>query len=245
MESPPLIGRDREHGWLEQSWQRARDGVLTSPGVVFCGEPGIGKTRLANEAAELVRSSGAPVIELFGSPLHTDTGLRPVRRLVERRCGITRLTAGRERLRLLQAELRACGLDPATAVPLLAPVIGVGPEHGYHPAAVEGRSLYELIGATVQQYVLACLGDQAGLVVAEDVHWFDPSTLELLNSLLTGTDGRLLVVLTGREGNWLRTDWPVTLLELSAVDRRAVRRAHQCVGPVGDRCPAGRGPRPM
>ena len=212
---PPLIGRDRERSWLQQSWQRARDGVLTSPGVVFRGEPGIGKTRLATEAAELVRSSGAPVIELFGSPLHTDTGLHPVRRLVERRCGITRLTDGRERLRLLQAELRACGLDPANAVPLLAPVIGVGPEHGYHPAAVEGRTLYELIGATVRQYVLACIGDQAGLVVAEDVHWFDPSTLELLNSLLTGADGRLLVVLTGREGDWLRTDWPVTLFELS------------------------------
>ena len=212
---PPLIGRDRERSWLQQSWQRARDGVLTSPGVVFRGEPGIGKTRLATEAAELVRSSGAPMIEMFGSPLHTDTGLHPVRRLVERRCGITRLTEGRERLRLLHAELRACGLDPASAVPLLAPVIGVGPEHGYQPAAVEGRTLYELIGATVQQYVLACIGDKAGLVVAEDVHWFDPSTLELLNSLLTGADGRLLVVLTGREGDWLRTDWPATLFELS------------------------------
>ena len=208
---PPLIGRDRERSWLQQSWQRARDGVLTSPGVVFRGEPGIGKTRLATEAAELVRSSGAPMIEMFGSPLHTDTGLHPVRRLVERRCGITRLTEGRERLRLLHAELRACGLDPASAVPLLAPVIGVGPEHGYQPAAVEGRTLYELIGATVQQYVLACIGDKAGLVVAEDAHWFDPSTLELLNSLLTGADGRLLVVLTGREGDWLRTDWPATL----------------------------------
>ena len=43
----PLIGRDRERSWLEQSWQRARDGVLTTPGVVFRGEPGIGKTRLA------------------------------------------------------------------------------------------------------------------------------------------------------------------------------------------------------
>jgi class 3 adenylate cyclase/tetratricopeptide (TPR) repeat protein len=212
---PPLIGRDREHSWLQRSWQRARDGVLTSPGVLFRGEPGIGKTRLANEAAELVRSSGAPVIELFGSPLHTDTGLHPVRRLVERRCGITRLTDGRERLRLLHAELRACGLDPASAVPLLAPVLAVGPEHGYHPAAVEGRTLYELIGATVQQYLLACIGDQAGLVVAEDVHWFDPSTVELLNSLLATTDGRLLVVLTGREGDWLRTDWPVTLFNLA------------------------------
>jgi class 3 adenylate cyclase/tetratricopeptide (TPR) repeat protein len=215
LSSPPLIGRDRERSWLQQSWQRARDGALTSPGVVFRGEAGIGKTRLANEAAELVRSSGAAVVELFGSPLHTDTGLHPVRRLVERRCGITRLTDGAERLRLLQAELRACGLDPDSAVPLLAPVIGVGPEHGYHPAAVEGRTLYELIGATVRQYVLACIGDHAGLVVAEDVHWFDPSTVELLNSLLTGADGRLLVLVTGREGDWLRTDWPVTLFELS------------------------------
>ncbi|HEX4558652.1 MAG TPA: adenylate/guanylate cyclase domain-containing protein [Mycobacterium sp.] len=210
----PLIGRDREHGWLQQSWQRARDGELTNPGVIFRGEPGIGKTRLVTEAAELVRNSGAPVIELFGSPLHTDTGLHPVRRLMERRCGITRLTPGRERLRLLQAELGGCGLDPAGAAPVLAPVIGVGPEHGYHPAAVEGRTLYELIGATVQQYLLACIGDQAGLLVAEDVHWFDPSTLELVNSVLTGADGRLLVVLTGREGDWLRTDWPVTLFEL-------------------------------
>jgi len=215
LRSPPLIGRDRERGWLQQSWHRARDGVLTSPGIVFRGEPGIGKTRLATEAAELARSSGAPVIELFGSPLHTDTGLHPVRGLVERRCGITRLTGGQERLRLLQAELRACELDPASAVPLLAPVLGVGPEHGYHPAAVEGRTLYELIGATVQQYVLARIGDQAGLVVAEDAHWFDPSTIELLNSLLGAADGRLLVVMTGRDGDWLRTDWPVTLFDLA------------------------------
>jgi class 3 adenylate cyclase/tetratricopeptide (TPR) repeat protein len=213
--SPPLIGRDRERSWLQQSWQRARDRVLTSPGVVFRGEPGIGKTRLTTEAVEIVRGSGAPVIGLFGSPVHTDTGLHPARRLLERRCGITRLTDGRERLHLLQAELAFCGLDPVSATPLLAPVIGVGPEYGYQPAAVEGRTLYELIGATVQQYVLACIGDRAGLVVAEDVHWFDPSTLELLNSLLAAADGRLLVVLTGREGDWLRTDWPVTLFDLA------------------------------
>jgi class 3 adenylate cyclase/tetratricopeptide (TPR) repeat protein len=213
--SPPLIGRDRERSWLQQSWQRARDRVLTRPGVVFRGEPGIGKTRLATEAVEIVRGSGAPVIGLFGSPVHTDTGLHPARRLLERRCGITRLTDGRERLHLLQAELGFCGLDPMSATPLLAPVIGVGPEYGYQPAAVEGRTLYELIGATVQQYVLACIGDRAGLVVAEDVHWFDPSTLDLLNSLLAAADGRLLVVLTGREGDWLRTDWPVTLFDLA------------------------------
>jgi class 3 adenylate cyclase/tetratricopeptide (TPR) repeat protein len=215
LQSQPLIGRDREHSCLQQSWQSARDGVLTSPGVVLRGEPGIGKTRLADEAAELVRSSGGPVVALFGSPLHTDTGLHPVRRLLERRCGITRLTDGPGRLRLLHAELRSCGMDPASAVPLLAPVIGVDPEPGYQPAAMEGRTLYESIAATVARYVLACIGDHPGLVIAEDVHWFDASTRELLDALLKGTDGRLLVVLTGRGGDWLQTDWPVTLFELS------------------------------
>jgi class 3 adenylate cyclase/tetratricopeptide (TPR) repeat protein len=211
----PLIGRDRERAWLEQSWHQAREGALSSPGIGFWGEPGIGKTRLANEAAELARSSGAPVIELYGSPLHTDTGLHPVRRLLERRCRITRLTDGRERLRLLEAELVSCTMDPVSTAPLFAPIIGVGPEHGYHAAAVTGRALYELIGATVQQYLLACIGDRAGMLVAEDLHWFDPSTLDLINSLLTDTDGRLLVVLTGRDGEWLRTDWPTTYFELS------------------------------
>ena len=212
---PPLIDRERERSCLRQSWEQAQAGVLPTAGVVFRGEPGIGKTRLAAEAAHLVEDSGGAVVELRGSPLHTDTGLYPVRRLLERRCGITRLTDGAARLRLLEGEVAARALDPAAAVPLLAPVLGVGPEHGYQPAAVEGRALYELIGATVGRYVLGCLGDQAGLVVAEDVHWFDLSTMELLNSILAAADGRMMVVATGREGDWLPTGWPAMLFDLA------------------------------
>jgi class 3 adenylate cyclase/tetratricopeptide (TPR) repeat protein len=213
--SPLLIGRDGERGWLQHSWQRARDGVLSTPGVVFRGEPGMGKTRLATEAADIVEGSGGTVIELRGSPLHTDTGLHPVRRLLERRCGITRLTDGAERLRLLDAELGSCALDPVSTVPLLAPVLGIGPEHGYRPAAVEGRTLYEWIGATVHRYVLACLHNRPGLIIAEDTHWFDPSTMELLASLLSAADGRLMVVVTGREGDWLQTSWPARIFDLA------------------------------
>jgi len=54
-------------------------------------------------------------------------------------------------------------------------VLGISPEHGYEPMAAEGRKLYELVAEAVQTYLLACF-DGAGLVVAEDVHWFDPST---------------------------------------------------------------------
>jgi len=101
---------------------------LNLPGVVIRGEPGIGKSRLAAAAAELADSSGAVVLELVGSPFHTDAGLHPVRTLLERRCGIGRLTDQAERLRLLDAEILSCSLDPDSLVPLLAPVLGVAAE---------------------------------------------------------------------------------------------------------------------
>ena len=74
-------------------------------GVTFRGEPGIGRSRLAAAAVELAEGSGAVVLELIGSPFHTDAGLHPVRTLLERRCGIDRMTDPADRLRLLQAEV--------------------------------------------------------------------------------------------------------------------------------------------
>ncbi len=212
---PPLVGRERERVWLERTWQRVCCGDSTTPGVAFRGEAGIGKTRLARAAAEMAEACGGAVIELRGSPLHTGSGLHPVRRLLERRCGITRRTDARERLQLLEAEVCARGLDAAKMVPLLAPVLGVGPEHGYHPAAVEGPTLYQMIGAGVLDYVLSCRDGRPGLVIADDVHWYDPSTAELVEALLNAADGRLLVVLTGRGGSWLRSGWPVTSFNLA------------------------------
>jgi tetratricopeptide (TPR) repeat protein len=155
------------------------------------------------------------VLELIGSPFHTDAGLHPVRTLLERRCGIERDTDQPQRLRLLDNEIRTCGLDPQTTVPLLAPVLGIDAAAGYEPVAAEGRKLYELIAQAVQTYLLACIGGGAGLVVAEDVHWFDPSTREVVGALLNCGEGRLLAVVTGRPGDWLPTEWPCEVIDLA------------------------------
>ena len=71
------------------------------------------------------------------------------------------------------------------------------------------------IAEAVQTYLLACVGGGAGLVVAEDVHWFDPSTIEVLAGLLSSGEGRLLVVITGRPRGWLPTGWPVKVFDLA------------------------------
>ncbi|HSS23106.1 MAG TPA: adenylate/guanylate cyclase domain-containing protein [Mycobacterium sp.] len=211
----PLVGRDDELAQLEQSWAQAQACTLSTPGVVFRGEPGIGKSRLAVAATQLVEASGSAVLELVGSPFHTDAGLQPVRTLLERRCRIDRNVDQTQRLRQLDNEIRTCGLDPQTTVPLLAPVLGIDAAVGYEQVAAEGRKLYELIAQAVQTYLLTCIGGGAGLVVAEDVHWFDPSTREVLGALLNRGEGRLLAVITGRPGEWLPTEWPHTVFDLA------------------------------
>src|SRR5262249_21135161 len=62
----PLVGRDQGLAQLEKSWVRAQAGTLSTPGVVFRGEPGIGKSRLAAAAAQLVEASASVVLELVG-----------------------------------------------------------------------------------------------------------------------------------------------------------------------------------
>ncbi len=195
----PLVGREREITYLQQAWARASIGDLETTGVAFVGEAGIGKSRLAWSAVEMAERSHGVVLQLIGSPFYTDVGLRPVRRLLERRCGIDRTSQPEERLRHLRRELKERSLDPTTTVPLLAPVLGIGPETGYEPVPAEGRKLYQEITGTVHEYLMACSRDAPTLILVEDMHWFDQDTFDVVRSLVSdGLGGHVLVVMTSR-----------------------------------------------
>lgn len=243
----PLVGRKTELDYLRRSWAMAEAGELTTAGVGFVGGAGLGKTRLATVATDLAEQSGRPVLSLIGSPFHTDAGYYPIRALLEQRSGIERATEQVDRLRLLEHEVRRSGIEPEAVIPLLAPVLGIEAEHGYQPVRAEGGKLYEQIAAAVVGYLLACLGDGPAVVLAEDLQWFDPSTLSIVESLLRTNTGRLLVVLTGRDIDSLpdvtnvevfqlaplsagETDELITALDptLSADERADVQ--HRCDG---------------
>jgi class 3 adenylate cyclase/tetratricopeptide (TPR) repeat protein len=195
----PLVGRQRELEYLQRSWAEAGAGTLKTPGIAFEGEGGIGKTRLAYAAVDMAQQAGAVVLGLFGSPFHTDVGLRPIRRLLERRCGIRRDSDPADRLDRLQVEVRQRSLDTGVVVPLLAPVLGIGPENGYEPVRAGGGKLYEQIAQGIHDYFLACLGAGPGLLLVEDMHWFDEDTTAVVRALLNADVGRLLVVITARQ----------------------------------------------
>jgi class 3 adenylate cyclase len=196
----PLVGRQHEFAYVEQCWAQVQVGELRLPGVFFIGDAGIGKSRLAWSAVDMAERSHAVVLQLIGSPFHTDVGLRPIRRLLERRCGIGRESDPEERLRYLENEVRSRSLDPATIVPLLAPVLSIEPGSGYQPVRADGRKLSDLIAGAVHDYLLACVRDGPAVVLVEDMHWFDPSTIQVVQDLLNADlGGHVQIVMASRE----------------------------------------------
>ncbi|WP_231514610.1 adenylate/guanylate cyclase domain-containing protein [Mycobacterium sp. URHB0044] len=196
----PLVGRHPEFAYIEQCWARAQVGRLDRPGVAFVGDAGIGKSRLAWSAVDMAERSHAIVLQLIGSPFHTDVGLRPIRRLLERQCGIGRTSDPAERLRYLEREVEERSLESSALIPLLAPVLGIDPRSGYRPVHAEGRKLYGQIAGAVHDYLLACVHDAPALVLVEDMHWFDEDSIEVLQSLMRADlGGHVLIVMTSRE----------------------------------------------
>ena len=77
-------------------------------------------------------------------------------------------------------------------LPLLAPVLGIGPETGYSAVAAEGRKLYQQITVAVHEYLRACTRDAPSLILVEDMHWFDEDTFDVVCSLLQADLGPFL-----------------------------------------------------
>ncbi|MDF2823209.1 MAG: adenylate/guanylate cyclase protein, partial [Mycobacterium sp.] len=201
-----LVGRRPEISLLDAAWQGAALGSVQTAGVALLGEAGIGKSRLAGHVVDLARRSDATVLMLLGSPFHTEVGLHPIRRHLEYRCGITRVSSPAARLELLTHELGRVGLPAVDTLPMLAPVLGIPPEAGYTAVPADGRKLHEHITDAVQVYLRAQVAAGPALLLAEDMHWFDEDTQLVVRALLENAPPHLLVVMTGRDSSSL----PVT-----------------------------------
>ena len=209
-----FVGRHRELERIRDLWSATIQGTADLRGLAFCGEAGIGKSRLAGVAMTLAHDSAAVVLELHGSPFHVDVGLHPVRGLIERECGIERDSSPPMGLQLLTNDVERRGLAPQRMIPLLAPVLGIPPEAGYEAASADGPRLLSEIADAVHEYLMSSAGTGPALVVAEDMHWFDEDTIEVLDRLLASAPQSVLVLMTSRDRAVLPSTGRTELLEL-------------------------------
>ena len=196
---PRAHAAGRAGGELEEllaAWRACGEGEGRV--ALVSGEPGIGKSRLAHELHERVVASGRASVRLRCSPYHRNSALFPVLRRLE---GIvpTDLEPGARRRRL-EDELRQRGLDVAEAGPLLAELMGLR-DGDAAPAVTESaqRRKRRTLDA-LQAWLMAQGGGGPLLLVVEDAHWIDPSTLELLGRFFGPEPVRgVLLVITHRD----------------------------------------------
>ena len=217
----PLVGRGEEIDLLLRRWERAKGGEGSI--VLLAGEPGIGKSRIAETILE--RLSGEPHTRLrhFCSPHHQDTALHPSITQLERAAGFRRDDTDEQRLTKLEAVLALAANDLGEAVPLLADLLSV-PTGDRYPALdlTPQRRREKTLRALVAQ-VEGLAARQPVLLVVEDAHWTDPTSLELFELIIERASGLpLLAIVTFRPEfvpPWVGRP-QVTLISLSRLPRR-------------------------
>jgi class 3 adenylate cyclase/predicted ATPase len=189
----PLIGREHELGLLLDRWQQAKEG--DGQVVLLSGEPGIGKSRLVRALRERLADEPYTPVSHFCSPFHQTTALYPIIDLLERAAGLFREETPEESLSKLEALLARATTDVARAVPLIAVLLSIsGSERYPAPSLTPQRQKEETFGVLLAQ-LAGLTTDQPVLTLYEDVHWADPTTLELVEQVIKSVQRLPVLVL--------------------------------------------------
>jgi class 3 adenylate cyclase/predicted ATPase len=178
----PLVGREQELALLLERWDRVREGE--GQVVVLSGEPGIGKSRLVRALRERMSGESYTCVSHFCSPFHQTSPLYPVIDLLERAAGFTRDDTPAEKLNKLEALVSAAVDDLDAAVPLLARLLSVPIGDRYSPPEMSPEQQKQRTFDTLIHQLTGLAAHRPVLAVYEDVHWADPTMLELLESAI-------------------------------------------------------------
>jgi hypothetical protein len=120
-----LVGRDGPRNQLLSAWHAVQQwtGPPADTTFLVVGEAGIGKSRLVADVLDRVEASGGRVLGAACLPYYANVSLWPIARLLDR--GLSRVVEDADRLGWLVSQLTSLGVDPARAIPFLAPVLGI------------------------------------------------------------------------------------------------------------------------
>ncbi|MDJ0848267.1 MAG: TOMM system kinase/cyclase fusion protein [Myxococcota bacterium] len=190
----PLVGREQELGLLLDRFEQARE--EGGQAILISGEAGIGKSRLVRELRERLRETPHTWLECGSSPYASNSALHPVIELVQQGHGFTEELPAEEKVERLERSVAQAGLNLAETVPLLAPLLSLPLPERYAPLAISPQLQRQRTLEVLRSWVLELGERQPVLLVVEDLHWADPTTLEWLGLLIQQipTAGVLLVL---------------------------------------------------
>jgi len=193
----PLVGRRDENESLDRLWREARE--KGGRAVLLSGEAGIGKSRLVEALRQRLADQPHTELRWQCSPRHVASPLHPFAEQISLVADLAGHSGDAAKVNRLMAMLSRWGQHETLDLPLLVhllsiPTTGLMSLSGLTPARQKSQTIEALV-----RYVRGSLGNQPGLLVFEDVHWIDPSSLEALGRFIEALSGwPALLVMTAR-----------------------------------------------
>lgn len=215
----PLIGRDEEIELLLRRWQHATHGEGCV--VVLTGEPGIGKSHISLALEERLQEQHI-TLRHFCSAHHTNSALYPFIRQLERAARFERSDSPAEKFTKLETLLVRSGADRDRVVLPLANLLSLPTDDRYRVPEMSPQKRKEMTLAALLAQFEGLAARQPVFVIFEDVHWADPTSLELLTVTLERVPRlRVLLLITARPE--FTPPWPghahVTTVSLTRLNR--------------------------
>lgn len=202
----PFVGREDDTQLLAKRWQSVREaeGQL----VLIMGEAGIGKSRLLDEFRARLKGDPHLWMQCAGENLHNNTPFHAVTQMLDQGLGWRGDESKEERFATLERGLQAAGLKLDEALPLIAELLGLPLSAKYAAVKFSPEQKRKRLFAALSSWVFWAATVQPLVISIEDMHWVDPSTIELLQVLADqGATLPLMLIVTARPE--FRAPWPL------------------------------------
>jgi len=215
-----FVGREQELGLLLERWNLAQDGE--GQVVLLCGEPGIGKSRILSELRSRLEAQHATSLRLHCSPYYINSAFYPIIDNFERALRFGRDDTAEQKLDKLEALVVGQYGRPRDDMRFIATMLSIPCEERYGVVAITPQKFKDETLRALADTTEAIARRQPTVMLFEDAHWADPTTLEVIDLLIHRVRNiPLLIVLTHRPE--FASRWPhyghVTALTLSELTR--------------------------
>jgi class 3 adenylate cyclase/predicted ATPase len=191
-----LVGREEESELLRRRWARAKNGE--GQVVLLSGEAGIGKSRLTATLLESVATEPHTRLHYFCSPQHTDSALYPIIRQMERAAGLAHDDSPQARLDKLDALLAQTSTSAQDAA-LFAEMLSLANDSRYPAIELTPQQRRQRTLEALAAQLEALARASPALMIFEDAHWIDPTSLEALGRAVDQIQTvRVLLIVTFR-----------------------------------------------
>jgi len=219
----PLIGRATELSLFLDRWQKVKEGE--GQVILLSGIPGVGKSRLIHELKSSIQHESHFLLSHQCSSYHSQSAFFPIIEQIQQAIKITTSDANAIKLDKLKAYFSSALDDSTESTLLIAKLLSIPSENNHAlsqltPQQIKNRTITKLV-----DMLLALSTQRPTLCIFEDVHWLDPSTLELLELAISRADhARILLMVSCRPE--FRPAWftraDVTMHSLTRLSRSEV-----------------------